>query len=177
MAARRRTNGTTREQNALLDALRHTGNITAAAEVAGMDRRRHYDWLDTSPKYAAKYAEIVKNAVQVCEQEALHRALVGRKRKKFFRGEPIIDPETGQQYVEEEPSDQLLIFMLKSLAPETYKESVHHTGQVTVDVREVHELINQLAAADRSATEAVISERVTARQSVNGHFRGNGKPR
>ena len=182
MAARKRTAGTTREQQALLDALRYTGNITAAAEAANVHRRRHYEWVLKSPEYKAQFDEIMATAQVVCEQEALHRALVGRTRKKFFKGEPIIDPATGQQYEETEPSDQLLMFMLKALDPQKYRDrsDVNHTGNVGVTLelmKEAHEALLGLHNGDRTYTQQLIRERINSRQSVNGDVRRNGKPR
>lgn len=57
------------------------------------------------------------------EEELHRRAVIGVKRKKFFQGQAIIDPETDEPYYEREYSDTLLIFRLKALRPEKYRDN------------------------------------------------------
>ena len=58
-------------------------------------------------------------------KEAYRRAVEGLERKKLTKGgEPIIDPATGQQYVEREYSDALLMFLLKGALSKTYREHI-----------------------------------------------------
>ena len=62
-------------------------------------------------------------ATEVLEAEARRRAVTGVRRLKFDKGQAIIDPETGEPYVELDYSDVLLIFLLKARAPEKYREN------------------------------------------------------
>jgi len=109
---------------AFLAAYRELGNITRAAKVVGVERTRHYDWLRDDQEYAAAFKLADEEAVENLEAEARRRAVEGLKRKKFDgRGNPVLDPETGQQYEEHEYSDTLLIFLLKGAKPDKYREN------------------------------------------------------
>jgi hypothetical protein len=57
--------------------------------------------------------------------EARRRATQGIKRKKFYKGEAILDPQTGQPFIECEYSDALLMFLIKAHRPE-YRDSFKH---------------------------------------------------
>ena len=49
-------------------------------------------------------------------------AIEGVRREKFHQGKPVIDPETGKPDYEHVYGDVLLIFRLKALRPEMYRE-------------------------------------------------------
>lgn len=168
-----------RLRRAFLKAYRATGNITAAADACGIDKRRHYEWLDRYDDYVVAFAKAQDRVKMVCEQEALRRAVDGRPRKKFYKGDPLIDPETGSQYIEHEVSDTLLIFMLKSLDPVTYRERYDLAGDVNLNINEQHRKIEEsllvLANGPTEATEQLIDDRINGRMSVNGDIRRDGK--
>ena len=117
------------KRRAFLGAFAQTGNVTRAAEMAGVDRSMHYLWLSDA-LYAAAFERAKDEAADHLETEARRRAVEGLRRLKFNRnGEPLKDPETGQPYVEHEYSDTLLIFLLKGARPETYKDRAELTGK------------------------------------------------
>jgi hypothetical protein len=93
MAARRNP---TAKKGAFLAAYSRLGSITAAAEAAKIDRSTHYDWLKTDEAYKKASAEAVLQAADALEDEAARRAFAG--------------------------SDVLLIFLLKGLKPEKFRE-------------------------------------------------------
>lgn len=105
-----------------LASFRQHGNITLACRESGAPRREVYRWQehDTAFSLAYKTAEI--EATEHLEAEAHRRAVQGVERLKFYEGEPLVDPETKEFYREREFSDTLLIFLLKSRAPEKYRE-------------------------------------------------------
>jgi hypothetical protein len=120
-------------RKAFLAALAGHGNKTAAAKHARVARSTLYAARDTDPRFKAAWDEALDEAADVLEREAVRRATEGTVRKKFTaKGKPIIDPATGEQYVELEYSDTLLIFLLKGARPEKYRErhQVSHDGQV-----------------------------------------------
>jgi hypothetical protein len=50
-------------------------------------------------------------------------------RYKFLKnGKPIVHPVTHEPYYELEYSDTLLIFLLKGIRPEKYRERFEHSG-------------------------------------------------
>jgi hypothetical protein len=83
------------------------GNVTAAAELAGLTRTNHYLWGAASPTYAEAFRAAQEEAVERLEEEARRRAMAG--------------------------SDLLLIFLLKALRPEKYRERHEHRHGGTTD--------------------------------------------
>ncbi|HEX6983959.1 MAG TPA: hypothetical protein VF170_01220 [Planctomycetaceae bacterium] len=111
------------KQRAFLAAYRECGTIAGASRAAEVGRRTHYEWLGSDPAYRAAFADAREEAGELLEAEARRRALDGVRRMKFGRdGKPLIDPGTGEPYVEHEYSDVLLIFLLKGAMPEKYRE-------------------------------------------------------
>ena len=113
---------TTHYKAAFLESFRKRGIILAACRETGVTRDTVRFWRTNDPKFEAAYLEAEIESTEVMEQEALRRGVDGLTRKKFDKGEPLIDPETGRQYVEREYSDSLLMFMLKARKPSTYRE-------------------------------------------------------
>ena len=112
-----------RWRGAFLAALAQTGNVTAAARAAHVDRTTAYDLRAADPEFAALWRAALDEAADLLEQEARRRAHDGLVRYKFDRkGQPLLHPTTGQPYCELEYSDTLLIFLLKGARPEKYRE-------------------------------------------------------
>lgn len=111
------------KKRAFLAALAETGNITRAAELSGVDRSTHYDWLasDESGDYAAAVADAEQQAADRMETEARRRAVEGWDEPVYQGGEHV---GTVRKY-----SDTLLIFLLKGARPEKYRERFEHTGK------------------------------------------------
>ena len=95
-------------QNAFIEALKQTGNITLAVQAAGVTRTQAYRWRDASDEFAARWYEALQAAGEVLEAEARRRAFSG--------------------------SDTLLIFLLKGIYPEKYRDryDVRSENKVTV---------------------------------------------
>src|SRR5687767_9183279 len=84
-----------------LSNLARMGIVKLAAEAAGISRRAAYDHRKSDKDFAARWDEAIQDAADVLEAEAHRRAVEGLVQKKFTKaGAPIIDPDTGQQYVE-----------------------------------------------------------------------------
>lgn len=108
---------------AFIEALEKTGNVTAAAEFAVIDKTTAYNHKDKDPKFRRQWEEALETATDRLELEARRRAEQGLVQKKFTKsGDPIIDPETGKQYFERVYSDSLLMFLLKGHRPDKYGE-------------------------------------------------------
>src|SRR5579862_6675500 len=93
MAARQNP---TLKKEALLAAYSRLGSITAAAKAAKIDRSTHYEWHKSDEAYRKAFAEAREQAGDALEDEAARRAFDG--------------------------SDTLLIFLLKGLKPEKFRE-------------------------------------------------------
>jgi hypothetical protein len=99
------------------------GNITRAAQAAGIDRFRHYEWLEHDKKYKAAFTKVNEQAGDVLEDEARRRAFEGTTKGIYFQGQLAS--------IEVEYSDALLIRLLQAKRPE-YRLSTHQikgTGQ------------------------------------------------
>lgn len=111
-------------QDTFLAALRRDPNVSAAARKAHVTRQYVYEVRATEGKkdealtaakqFAAAWDDAIEEALDTLEAEARRRALNGLPRKKFTgKGEAVIDPATGKQYVEHEYSDALMQFLLR----------------------------------------------------------------
>ena len=126
---------------AFLVALTENGNVRQSCEAAEIARWTAYDLRNADPTFAAEWATALDESADRLEQEARRRAEQGVRRLKFHNGavimvqaespdgmplfnganEPIMVP-----YVEHEYSDTLMIFLLKSIRPEKYRETTRN---------------------------------------------------
>jgi hypothetical protein len=118
------------KKRSFLGAFSETGNVSRAAGIAGITRKTHTNWLKADAVYAEAFDEASEAAADLLELEARRRAHDGVMRVKFHSrsGRPLIDPRTKKFYAEHEYSDTLLIFLLKGLRPDKYREKFEHTG-------------------------------------------------
>lgn len=110
------------KKRAFIAAYAECGTVTRAAEIAGIDRTMHYDYLKSDPDYAKACEAAYEQAGERLEQEARRRAVEGVKKPVFYQGK-----ECG---VVNEYSDTLLIFLLKGAKPEKYKERISNEVSV-----------------------------------------------
>lgn len=101
--------------------LKDCGNVTASCQAAGISRVTAYDHKNKDAEFAGQWEDAMQQAADVLEGEATRRALAG--------------------------SDLLLIFLLKGLRPEKYRE------RVTLPPAELDKLIEQALAERRSDAE------------------------
>jgi hypothetical protein len=106
------------KKRAMLAALARTGNISASARATDICRRTHYDWLESDPEYRPAVELAMEEAADVLEAVARQRALVG--------------------------SDTLLIFLLKAVRPEKYRERYVPSGTVIEQLPEPPRSIEEL---------------------------------
>lgn len=129
---------------AFLVALAEFGNVRHSCEVAGIDRKTAYNLRDADKTFATDWEQAQEEAADLLEQEARRRAERGVQRLKFHKGSPIMVPAIGADrlpikdddgkfvmvpYVEHEYSDTLMIFLLKGIRPEKYRERQEITGK------------------------------------------------
>lgn len=109
-----REGGKKARQNAFLAVYSETGNLTAAAQAAGVTRRQHYEWAE-DPEYRKAFNDAQEQATDALEAEARRRAYQGVEEPTgWYQGSP-------GGYVTRY-SDTLLIFLLKGMRPDRYKE-------------------------------------------------------
>ena len=85
------------KRGAFLAAYAETGCVGIAAKAAGINRCTHSEWMK-EPEYRKAFAEAQEAAGEKLEAEARRRAIEGTRRYKFNKGEPILDPRTGEAY-------------------------------------------------------------------------------
>ena len=147
----------TPKKAAFLAAFPQVGSIAKAAAIAGVSRQAHYKWHAEDEEYRKTFATAKEEAIDELEYQAHRRAVDGIERLKFdAKGRPFIDPRTGQPYVEHVYSDNLLMFLMKALAPHKYRErsGVNFGDQVelnlTVRMEQLQRIMEDIGRADRS---------------------------
>lgn len=108
----------TTKKGRFLRLLAETGNVTLAAEAAGVARQTPYKWRDKDSKFAEAWAAAEEEAADRLEAEARRRAVEGVE-KPVYQGGHMVG--TIREY-----SDTLLIFLLKGARPEKYKDRQAH---------------------------------------------------
>jgi hypothetical protein len=106
-------------KRAFLVAYSTNGNVVRSCEIAGIVRGTHWTWLGKDPDYreAFEFAKLL--AVESLESEAMRRALEGVTRPVYQGGKLV-----GRERVY---SDTLMIFLLKGLMPDRYRENTRVT--------------------------------------------------
>ena len=155
-----RTKRTPKKIQQFLERLGECGNLSRAAKELGLGRQTIYEWRDDSPEFnQAVEAAFVKYAEDILEVEADRRAVQGVHHKSYF------DKEGNWIGEERRYSDTLLIFRLKSLKPEAYRENtsadIHLKGKiehsVSLDQRlaQAHEQLEQRRNGHRTEAEPI----------------------
>jgi hypothetical protein len=128
-----------RWQPAFLTALAEVGNYREAAKLAGVSRMTAWRHKTSDPDFAQKCADAEQEAADVLEREAWRRATEGTDEPVFYKGEPC---GTIKRY-----SDNLLMFLLRGVRPEKYRE------RFILPVEELNRLIERELATARGETD------------------------
>jgi len=123
--------GTKARQTAFLAAFCETASITRAAKAAKVHRRLHYDWL-LDPGYLLRFDRATDQATAILEDEAVRRANEGVPEFKYYKGQLCYRQKWNEGTLRWERygkplavvrySDALMMFMLRGLKPEKYRE-------------------------------------------------------
>ncbi|MCH7564042.1 MAG: hypothetical protein IH968_09475 [Gemmatimonadetes bacterium] len=109
------------KKKAFLAAFRENGNVRLACEAADVGRSSHYRWLETDPAYREAFGSAKEDAADILEAEAKRRAVDGIEEfVGWYKGEP--------GGVVRKYSDTLLIFLLKGLKPDVFRERLEVRG-------------------------------------------------
>lgn len=119
---------TAKKREAFILALAVTGNVSAACKKAKVSRQTVYLYKREDPAFAAAWDEAEAIYVELLEAEADRRAVEGTVKTIYYQGIPV-----GQ---ERQYSDTLLMFRLKALRPDKYRENstVKHDGEMQITV-------------------------------------------
>lgn len=111
-----------------LAALAKHGFVAKAARLAGVTRETPRYWRNHDADFAAAWDAALAGYTEDLEAEADRRAYRGVLKPVYYQGVKV--------GVIREYSDTLLIFRLKALKPEVYKDrsETNVTGNVTVEI-------------------------------------------
>jgi hypothetical protein len=104
----------TAKQRAFIEAFRLTASVTLAAKASKIRRQRHYSWLEEDPHYSALFNRARLEAGEALQDEAVRRAHEGVLEPVYYKGKPC--------GVHRVYSDGLLMFLLRGLRPDVYRE-------------------------------------------------------
>ncbi len=113
----------TPKKGLFLKSMCETGNVTIAAEAAGVCRQMPYEWAETDEEFVKAWAEANEHASDLLEEEARRRGKVGVLKPIFQGGKRV---GFVRQY-----SDGLLKFLITARRPEKYRLNIsnEHTGK------------------------------------------------
>ena len=144
---------------ALLTAYAACGTVTKAAEVANTARGNHRLWRAKDPAYAEAFEEAKEAFKEKLEEEAYRRAIDGCQEPIVFDGRVI-----GHRL---KYSDTLMIFMLKALDPDKYRENrgiinalqvaqnPDPSGEITAKLDRIAERLRAAGHGERSPLEII----------------------
>lgn len=106
---------TSEKEASLLDAVVSSGgNVTEACKIASIGRTTVFTWSKDDPEFKARLNEAIDKGLDVLEDEARRRAVIGVDEPVFYKGDIC-------GYVRKY-SDTLLIFLLNGGKPEKYRQ-------------------------------------------------------
>ena len=121
---------TPKKREKFLEVLAATGHVSLAAKSTGCTRNAFYGLRGRDEEFRAKWDDALEIASSILVEEAWRRAAKGTLKPVFHQGS-----QCGQI---REYSDTLLIFLLKGLDPDRFKdraETKHlHEGKVEIVV-------------------------------------------
>lgn len=112
-----------------LSAVRKVGTLTAGCKAARVSPNTVYDWREMDDAFVVAEGQARNEFADALEQEAVRRAWHGVKKPVYQQGGLV-------GYIQEY-SDTLLIFMMKAIRPEKYREKigVEHSGGISSSIQ------------------------------------------
>lgn len=113
-------------RNEFLRIYAQVGSISKVCQIMGIGRRTVQMYAQKHPEYRERMNEAKEECTERMEAEAIRRGTDGYEEPVFYKG---VQVSTIRKF-----SDILLIFMLKALRPEVYRENtnVHIPEGITV---------------------------------------------
>ena len=110
------------KQRAFLKRLAKHGQMVLACHQVGIGRSTVPFWRENTPGFTEAEEEALMLHRDRLEFQSVDMSLNGEKKKKFYKGMPIDDPETGKQYFEVERNAGLLLAELKANKREKFRD-------------------------------------------------------
>ncbi len=121
----RKTKWTPRREGLFLDVLRSTGNISAAARAAGVNRQTAMVHKKNIPEFSDQWDNALEESLDALEGELRRRALEGTEKPVYYAGK-----ECGSTV---NFNDNLGMFLLKSRRSQVYGEEPNKNGRGNSD--------------------------------------------
>jgi hypothetical protein len=147
---------TKRLQSAFLAACEECGNVAESSRCAGIGRNCHHVWLKKDKDYRGRFEESVEIAADVLLGEARRRAVDGYE-------EPV-DAKNPAAGAIRKYSNEMLMFLLKSMKPEVYREHFR-AGTVVVSGRVLD--LSKLNGDQLREVEAIIRNQDQSLEAKN----------
>ena len=105
-----------------------TGNHTAAAKRAGINRKTLYKWVEKYPDFKEAYNQALEISIDLLELEARNRATKGAKEPVYYKGKVV-----GHVH---KPSDRLMELLLRAHLPDKYsdRQQIDLNATFTVEI-------------------------------------------
>jgi hypothetical protein len=116
----------TQHKKQFLKAYREEFTIYHACIKIGVSRACYYKWYREDPEFVKAVDIAEKDIVNDLEREARRRAYEGVEKAVYQQGKEVGNVR--------EYSDTLMIFLLKGLAPEKYRERTDINATIKADV-------------------------------------------
>lgn len=145
-------------QAAFLTAYSQCGNITRAAEMVGLNRGCHNMWRRDDPTYLPRFLDAQEEACDRLEEEARRRAVDGTLKPVFQGGKEV---GTIREF-----SDTLLIFLMKGVMPQKYRDNYKIEAEIKQDATHRWQPPEELLVDAAAELNKLLASRLT--QSPNG---------
>jgi len=109
-----------RTQSRFLMHLASSGNVSASARQAGVERSTVYGWREADRAFASAWEAALEDAVDLLEAEARRRAVDGYDEVVLSGGRIVCDP-SGVPVTRRKYSDGLLSFLLRAHRPARFR--------------------------------------------------------
>jgi hypothetical protein len=132
-----------------LESFATVGNVTIAAQSAGIDRTTVYKWLEHSDDFQLAFRQAEVQAIDILEHAGWKRAVDGVTQEHGVYSQGVqVAVETKIEY-----SDTLLMFLLKARDPKKYRDrvSIDYGDTPTDKLLEEARTLGLVTAGDRPA--------------------------
>lgn len=136
---------TERKLRFITELTRNGGHVERACQAAGVSRVMMGNYRDDDAEFALAWEAVQEANVERLETEADRRAL-GYEEPVFYKGEP-----TGHQLMRY--SDNLLMFRLKALKPQVYRDGPGNKPGEQLSEEELDAALTKMVARRRARTK------------------------
>jgi hypothetical protein len=131
---------------AFLKAYRATCSVTKSAQIAGINPRRHYTWLEKYPAYRRAFERAKEQAAEALEDRVKEGAFDGWLEPVFYQGVPC-----GAVRRFDLGGRQML---LRGAMPDKYRERLDHHIEGNLEIVERLAAGRKRVAAERAKAQA-----------------------